>query len=34
VPNTRHAGRNRAAISNALGFGGHNAMVLFREFKG
>jgi 3-oxoacyl-[acyl-carrier-protein] synthase II len=34
VPNTGSPGRIRAAISNALGFGGHNAMVLFKEFAG
>ncbi|MCX7029022.1 MAG: beta-ketoacyl-ACP synthase II [Spirochaetes bacterium] len=34
VANTGAPGRIRAAISNALGFGGHNAVVLFREFKG
>jgi len=32
VPNTGVPGRIRAAISNALGFGGHNAVVLFKEF--
>jgi 3-oxoacyl-[acyl-carrier-protein] synthase II len=34
VPNTGSAGRIRAAISNAFGFGGHNAVVLFRQFEG
>jgi 3-oxoacyl-[acyl-carrier-protein] synthase II len=34
VPNTGAPGRIRAAISNAFGFGGHNAVVLFREFNG
>ena len=33
VPNTGVPGRIRTAISNALGFGGHNAVVLFREFR-
>ncbi len=33
VPHTGCTGRVRAAISNALGFGGHNSVVLFREFK-
>jgi len=32
VANTGVPGRIRAAISNALGFGGHNAVVLFKEF--
>jgi 3-oxoacyl-[acyl-carrier-protein] synthase II len=34
VPNMGSAGRIRAAISNAFGFGGHNAVVLFRQFEG
>jgi 3-oxoacyl-[acyl-carrier-protein] synthase II len=34
VPNTGAPGRIRTAISNAFGFGGHNAVVLFREFAG
>ncbi len=33
VPHKGYDGRIRAAISNALGFGGHNAVVLFREHK-
>ena len=32
VANTGVPGRIRVAVSNALGFGGHNAVVLFREF--
>ncbi len=32
VPGKGYGGRIRAAISNALGFGGHNSVVLFREF--
>ena len=27
-----YAGRIRAAISNGLGFGGHNSVVLFKEY--
>jgi 3-oxoacyl-[acyl-carrier-protein] synthase II len=34
VPNKGYAGRIRAAISNGLGFGGHNSVVLFKEFTG
>ena len=34
VPNKGYGGRIRVAISNALGFGGHNAVVLFKEFAG
>jgi 3-oxoacyl-[acyl-carrier-protein] synthase II len=33
VPNKGYAGRVRAAISNGLGFGGHNSVVLFKEYK-
>ena len=33
VPHKGYAGRIRAAMSNALGFGGHNAIVIFKEFK-
>jgi len=33
VPHTGQAMRVRAAISNALGFGGHNSVVLFREYN-
>jgi 3-oxoacyl-[acyl-carrier-protein] synthase II len=33
VPNKGYAGRVRAAISNGLGFGGHNSGVLFKEYK-
>ena len=32
VPHKGYKGRIRAAISNALGFGGHNAIVLFKEY--
>jgi 3-oxoacyl-[acyl-carrier-protein] synthase II len=32
VPNHGVPGHIRAAISNALGFGGHNAVVVFKEF--
>jgi 3-oxoacyl-[acyl-carrier-protein] synthase II len=34
VPHTGRDGRIRAAISNALGFGGHNSVVLFKEWAG
>ncbi|HVP20151.1 MAG TPA: beta-ketoacyl-ACP synthase II [Spirochaetia bacterium] len=34
VPHKGYQGRIRAAMSNALGFGGHNAIVLFKEFAG
>jgi 3-oxoacyl-[acyl-carrier-protein] synthase II len=32
VPHKGYDGRIRAAISNALGFGGHNSVLLFKEF--
>ena len=32
TPNVAWAGRVRTALSNSLGFGGHNATLLFREF--
>ncbi len=32
VPHKGYQGRIRAAMSNALGFGGHNAIVVFQEF--
>jgi 3-oxoacyl-[acyl-carrier-protein] synthase II len=34
VPHTGVTGRIRAAVSNALGFGGHNSVVLFQEYAG
>jgi 3-oxoacyl-[acyl-carrier-protein] synthase II len=33
VPHKGYQGRIRAAMSNALGFGGHNAIVIFKEYK-
>ena len=32
VPHKGYTGRIRAAMSNALGFGGHNAIVVFKEY--
>lgn len=32
VPGKGYAGKVRVAISNGLGFGGHNSVVLFKEF--
>ena len=34
VPNTAQKGPIRAALSNSLGFGGHNTTVAIREYKG
>ena len=34
VPNTARAARVRVALSNSLGFGGHNATLVFQEFAG
>jgi 3-oxoacyl-[acyl-carrier-protein] synthase II len=33
VPHKGYNGRIRAVISNALGFGGHNSVLLFKEYK-
>jgi 3-oxoacyl-[acyl-carrier-protein] synthase II len=33
VPHKGYSGRIRAAMSNALGFGGHNAIVIFKEYN-
>ena len=33
VPHKGYTGRIRAAMSNALGFGGHNAIVVFQEYR-
>ena len=33
VPRVGRPGRVRAALSNSLGFGGHNGVVLFREWQ-
>jgi 3-oxoacyl-[acyl-carrier-protein] synthase II len=34
VPNTAQRGPIRAALSNSLGFGGHNSCVAIRQYKG
>jgi 3-oxoacyl-(acyl-carrier-protein) synthase len=34
VPNEARPHRVRAALSNAFGFGGHNAVLVIREFRG
>jgi 3-oxoacyl-[acyl-carrier-protein] synthase II len=34
VPNKGYNGRIRAAMSNSLGFGGHNGVLVFKEYKG
>ncbi|RJX20952.1 MAG: beta-ketoacyl-[acyl-carrier-protein] synthase II [Ammonifex sp.] len=34
VPNTARAARVKVALSNGLGFGGHNATLIFREYSG
>lgn len=34
VPNTARPGRINAAVSNSLGFGGHNAVVAVRRYNG
>jgi 3-oxoacyl-[acyl-carrier-protein] synthase II len=33
VPNKGYAGRIRAALSNSLGFGGHNGVLAFKEYR-
>jgi 3-oxoacyl-[acyl-carrier-protein] synthase II len=33
VPNKGYSGRIRAAMSNSLGFGGHNGVLIFKEYK-
>jgi 3-oxoacyl-[acyl-carrier-protein] synthase II len=34
VPNKARAARVKVALSNGLGFGGHNATLVFREYSG
>jgi 3-oxoacyl-(acyl-carrier-protein) synthase len=34
VPNTARDKKVRVAMSNAFGFGGHNAVLVIREFTG
>jgi 3-oxoacyl-(acyl-carrier-protein) synthase len=34
VPNAAREARVRIAVSNAFGFGGHNAVLVIREFSG
>jgi 3-oxoacyl-[acyl-carrier-protein] synthase II len=34
VPNTARAGKVRVAMNNAFGFGGHNAVLILRQFDG
>jgi 3-oxoacyl-[acyl-carrier-protein] synthase II len=33
VPNKGYSGRIRTVMSNSLGFGGHNGILIFKEFK-
>ncbi|MBN2351245.1 MAG: beta-ketoacyl-ACP synthase II [Spirochaetales bacterium] len=33
VPNKGYGGRIRAAMSNSLGFGGHNGVLIFKEYR-